>query len=111
MLDSNHPILSIAQPWNVAVPALIEHMQQAGLQVMRTFDLRETRSAVAACSCYDHRKQICDCQMVVLLVYADERQPASLIASGRNGKTSFSLEEYGGISNPALQDRIRRIFS
>lgn len=111
MLNQNRPILYLAQPWDDAVPYFVERMRQSGLQVLRTFDLNETRASDANCTCPNHETEKCDCQMVVLLVYGKENQPASLVAHGHNGQTWFSLVEFLGGTNARLEAQIRGIFT
>lgn len=111
MLNQNRPILFLQQPWVDAVPYFVKRMEQSGLQVIRTFDLHETRMSEIPCSCPNHGTAQCDCQMVVLLVYGKDNQPASLIAHGHNGQTWFSLVEFLGGTNPRLESQIRDVFS
>lgn len=66
-------------------------VKEAGLQVLRTFDLQLARQAHSDCPCPYHGTDPCDCQMVVLLVYEDQFQPISLVAHSSDGKTWFSL--------------------
>ncbi len=109
MLNQNRPILYVQQPWADAVPFFIDRMRQSGLQVMRTFDLHETRVGETTCTCPNHGTEKCDCQMVVLLVYGKDSQPASLVAHGHNGQTWFSLVEFMGAANARLEAQIRTI--
>ncbi len=110
-MNQNRPILYIQQPWDDAVPYFVERMQQSGLQVIRTFDLHETRVGEINCTCPNHGTEKCDCQMVVLLVYGKENQPASLVAHGHNGQTWFSMVEFLGGTNARLGAQIRGIFT
>lgn len=66
-------------------------LQQAGYQVIRSFDLNAARTAHGECSCPHHGTDMCDCQMVVLLVYGQEGPPATLTAHCRDGRTQFAL--------------------
>ncbi len=111
MLNQNRPILFVQQPWDDAVPFFVERMQQSGLQVIRTFDLHETRVDDTTCNCPHHGTDKCDCQMVVLLVYGKDNQPASLVAHGHNGQTWFSLVEFLGGTNARLEAQIRSAFA
>jgi hypothetical protein len=106
VLNQNRPILYVPQPCDEAVPFFVERMQQSGLQVVRTFDLHETRVGVTTCTCPNHGTEKCDCQMVVLLVYGKENTPASLVADGHNGQTWFSLVEFLGGTNARLEAQI-----
>lgn len=111
MLNQNRPIFYAKLPWDNAVPFFIERMRQSGLQVIRTFDLQETRAGEINCTCPNHGTEKCDCQMVVLLVYGKENQPASLVAHGHNGQTWFSLVEFMGGTNARLEAQIRGLFA
>ena len=110
MIGQNRPILCIRQPCENAVPLFVEHLQKSGFTVIQTFDLHETRVEVTACTCQNHGTEKCDCQMVVLLVYGKDTQPASLIAHGHTGQTWFSLVESLGSSNALLEAQICSAF-
>jgi hypothetical protein len=105
-MNQNRPILYLPQPCDTAIPYFMERMKQAGLYVIRTFDLHETRVDEIACSCPHHGTAQCDCQMVVLLVYGKDNQPASLVVHGHNGQTWFSLVEFLGSINTRLEAKI-----
>jgi hypothetical protein len=83
--------LILEQPCDEAITWVIDQVNGAGLQVLRTFDLQMARLAHSECPCPHHGTDQCDCQMVVLLVYADHYQPISLLAHSHDGKTWFSL--------------------
>jgi hypothetical protein len=63
----------------------------AGLRVVRSFDLRQVDGLPDDCDCPYHGTALCDCQMVVLLVYGEAATPATLVAHGRSGKTWLTL--------------------
>ena len=63
---------------------------------MQTFDLQTARLGPGDCACPHHGTGECDCQMVVLLVYGHEPQPAVLILHGNDGQTWLSLAEGPG---------------
>jgi hypothetical protein len=83
--------LSLEQPCNEAIAWAVSRVSGAGLQVLRTFDLQDARHTHIECPCPHHGTDSCDCQMVVLLVYADHYKPVSLVAHSYNSKTWFSL--------------------
>jgi hypothetical protein len=62
-----------------------------GLRVVRSFDLRQVDGLPDDCDCPYHGTGLCDCQMVVLLVYGEAATPATLVAHGRGGKTWLTL--------------------
>ena len=105
-MNQNRSILYLQQPCEDAVPYFVERMNQAGLHVIRTFDLHETRIDETACSCPHHGTAQCDCEMIVLLVYGKDNQPASLVVHGHNGQTWFSLVEFLGSTNARLEAQI-----
>ena len=66
--------------------------------MMETFDLHDARLGLADCPCPHHGTAACDCQMIVLLIYANGASPVTLILHGNDGQTWFSL-----VNNPAQQ--------
>jgi hypothetical protein len=90
-MNNNSPILTLDQPCDEAVDWLVGKVNQVGLSVMRTFDLQVARGAQVNCPCPHHGTELCDCQMVVLLVYAVDMLPVTLIAHGNNNHTWFSV--------------------
>ena len=90
MSDSS-PFLILEQPCDDAINWVARQIGNAGLQVVRTFDLHVARHTHANCPCPHHGTDQCDCQMVVLLVYGSDRQPVSIVAHGHNGQTWFSV--------------------
>lgn len=69
------------------VASLTETLEQGGLHVYRSFDLRTARSAGGGCTCPHHGTAECDCQMVVLLIYGPEAQPSTLVLHGHDQHT------------------------
>lgn len=90
-MSDAYPFLILEQSCNEAIAWITRQVSGAGLQVMRTFDLQIARHDPADCPCPHHGTDQCDCQMVVLLVYADSYRPISLVAHSHDGKTWFSL--------------------
>jgi hypothetical protein len=90
-MSDAYPFLILDQPCNEAIAWITRQVSGAGLQLMRTFDLQVARHDPADCPCPHHGTDQCDCQMVVLLVYADSYRPISLVAHSYDGKTWFSL--------------------
>jgi hypothetical protein len=71
-----------------------EQLATAKLRAVQTFDLHSARHALADCPCPHHGTEQCDCQMVVLLVYTNAAEPATLILHGNDGRTWISLVEH-----------------
>jgi hypothetical protein len=68
-----------------------EKLTQAGLRVVPTFDLQIARLAHPECECPNHGTEQCSCQMVILLVYGKQQDPATLVMHGQDGKTWISM--------------------
>jgi len=108
MIDS-YPFLILEQPCDEAIAWITRQVNGAGLQIMRTFDLQAARHDPADCPCPHHGTDQCDCQMVVLLVYGDDRQPVTLVAHSHDGKTWFSLVDTPQQrADPRLEATIRQ---
>ena len=107
MSDSS-PLLILEQPCDDAIDWVARQIGSVGLLVVRTFDLSVARHAHAGCPCPHHGTEQCDCQMVILLVYASECQPVSIVAHGYNGQTWFSVVDTPQQrANPRLEAAIR----
>ena len=87
------PFLSLNCPADRSLVWLKERLTTANLRVMQTFDLDTARHSLDDCSCPHHGTDQCGCQMVVLLVYANLAEPATLILHGNDGQTWISLVE------------------
>jgi hypothetical protein len=105
-------LISVAsQPCSVIVPIWEDWLKQAGLFVMRTFDIQESRlPAASPCSCIHHGTAQCDCQMVILLVYSQLGAPVSLLAHGSHGQTWLSFASVFEAGSNALESDIRELF-
>ena len=68
-------------------------LEGAALRVTPTFDLRSARAVSSTCACPYHGTEVCDCQMVVLLVYHGQRPPATVVLHGHQGRTWMVLAE------------------
>ncbi len=87
------PFLSLNCPCDESLVRLKERLATANLRVVQTFDLHSARHSLEDCPCPHHGTDQCDCQLVVLLVYASAAEPVTLILHGNNGQTWFSLVE------------------
>jgi len=101
--------LILEQPCDEAMAWVVRQVSGAGLQILRTFDLQVARIAHTECPCPHHGTDHCDCQMVVLLVYADNYQPISLVAHSHDDKTWLSLVDTPQQrADPRLETAIRQ---
>jgi hypothetical protein len=90
-MNQANPLLSIPKSCEAALPHVLDALQLAGLQTVRSFDLKVARSLHSDCICPNHGTEKCDCQLVVVLVYGHDSPPATLIAHGRDRQTQFHL--------------------
>ena len=74
-----------------AIEASIRRLEQSGLKVVRSLDLKVARAAHVGCTCPHHGTEQCDCQMVVLLVYGQDGPPVTLVVHGHDGQTHIAL--------------------
>jgi hypothetical protein len=109
-MSGNTAFLKLDIPCNEAVDWVSHRLSQAGLEVLRTFDLQVARPVMKDCPCPHHGTDQCDCQMVVLLVYPASKQPVSMIAHGYNGQTWFSVVDTPQQrADPDLEAIIQRV--
>ncbi len=91
---------------------LIATLQDAGLHVMVSFDSRHTRVKQQEFLCPHHGTDICNCHIVVLLVYDTEGYPATLIAYGQDDEIWVSLTYPPGLRPSfSLQNQIKAILT
>jgi hypothetical protein len=93
VLMSFSPFLIVEQNCDTALQWANQRLSEAGLRTMQTFDLHDARTGSHDCSCPHHGTEQCDCQMVVLLVYGNGKEPETLILHGSDGKTWLSLAQ------------------
>ena len=86
-------ILTLNYSCDDAMITSSQSLRQNGFRVLQTFDLHNTAHVLEECPCPHHTTSDCDCQMVVLLVYGEAAQPATLILHGNNGKTWVSAPD------------------
>ncbi len=87
-------LITLECPYGEALRWITETLKNAHLQVATSFDLRIARSAYPDFSCPHHGPADCDCQIVMLLVYGPDDQPATLVVHGSDGRTWLSLTDF-----------------
>ena len=104
------PFLALNQSHDQAEAWVKEKLTGAGFRVVPTFDLQVARSAHPACLCPHHGTDECNCQLVFLLVYGKQADPATLVIHGQDGQTWISLATptYAG-SRQNLESSVRHI--
>lgn len=90
------PLLSVSRTCSQIADRLKSELPQNGLKVLQTFDLQDVRFYVDGCSCPHHGTQECDCDMIVLLIYGNDREPITLVLHGCDGQTqvAFATEQH-----------------
>jgi hypothetical protein len=86
-------LLTTSLDSEAAVAKVIQRLSDDGLQVVRSFDLKNARLSHTHCVCPYHGTEQCDCQMIVLLVYEQQGQPLTMVVHSRNGQTHIELVE------------------
>lgn len=90
-MSSLLPFLTVNQTCEQVDKSVRATLTSAGMQIVQTFDLQIARLAHPDCSCPHHGTEQCSCQLVVLLVYGKQQDPATLVLHGQDGKTWISL--------------------
>lgn len=108
MSDSN-PILILEIPCSNAISWVVGQIKQADLRVVLTFELPAASNKRTDFLNSEQVKDPCDCQIVVMLVYGESEQPASLVAHSHNGRTWFTLVDTPQQrADPRLENVIRQ---
>lgn len=101
------PLLILENGREHPVQQVIEKLHKVGLRVSTSFDSRHTRREAANILCPHHGTAVCNCHMVVLLVYETEGHPATLIGYGQDDEFWVSLTYPPGLRPSAtLQSQI-----
>jgi hypothetical protein len=87
------PFLSIDCSCDQILQTTKAKLSQAGLSAVQTFNLTTARLGLHDCGCPNHGTEACDCQMIVLLVYGEVPEPATLILHGNDGQTWISIAD------------------
>ena len=104
------PFLSITSPCEETLQVTRAKLSEAGLSTVQTFNLKTARLGLHDCCCPNHGTGACDCQMIILLVYGEISEPATLVLHGYNGQTWVSIPESAVQQGEAkLVGRIRNV--
>ena len=99
------PLLKLSCIGDEAVSRVKHVLNDTGLQVLVSFDSHHVREGAVPAACPHHGTANCDCQIVILLVYDEDGQPATLMAHGQDGETWVSLAVAPGQRPPARLER------
>ncbi len=100
--------LTVDMACDEALQMAKQKLSQAGLRALQTFDLHAARHPLRDIPCPNHGAAECDCQMVILMVYGETPEPATLILCGNDGQTWFSIAD--GLSQQVDKAMIARIY-
>lgn len=104
------PLLVLDQTCEQVLAWINGKLSDANFRLVKTFDLHVARQAHPNCPCPQHGTDDCNCQMIVVLVYGNQGDPATLIIHGQEGRAWLSLAiPVDGHSNQHLEVAIRRI--
>ena len=107
-MSAFNPYLTLPQSFHDVFTWTTQQLKQVGLQVEQTFDLQVARVSHVGCTCPHHGTEQCSCQMVVLLIRDESRDPLTLILHGNDGHTNLCIVNLTGRrSNPNLDTTIR----
>lgn len=104
------PFLVFEKTCSQVLTLVNEKLTGAGFRIVQTFNLQTARLAHLECQCPHHGTSDCNCQMVILLVYGKQEDPATLIIHSQDEKTGVSFSGPG--SDHATQNlgsAIRRV--
>jgi hypothetical protein len=107
-MSALNPYLTLTQPFSDVLAWTTQQLNMLGLQIEQTFDLQVARMPHVGCTCPYHGTEQCSCQMVVLLIREEGKDPLTLILHGNDGQTNLSIVNLTGKhSNPDLDATIR----
>jgi hypothetical protein len=90
------PFLVLDRSYDQVLVWVKQKLAGAGFRVLKTFDLQVARLAHPECPCPHHETDDCDCQMIVLLVYGKQEDPATLVIHGMDSRSWVSLSGPAG---------------
>ena len=103
------PFLVLDQTCDQVLVWVSQQLTSASFRVVQTFDLQVARLAHPDCPCPHHGTNACNCQMVVLLIYGTQDDPATLVIHGQDGRSWVSLAgPVGKRFNQHLEVVVRR---
>ncbi len=112
MMNQINSILTLPLNCDSSVELICKIFMDSSLRVTRSFDLKSACSAFSNNICQVHGDGTCDCQLVVLLVYNQERLPVSVVLHGHNGKTQLGFaDDLGHAAPPNLLKLLQRLLS
>lgn len=107
-MSALNPYMTLTYPFSDVLAWTTRQLSKVGLQIEQTFDLQVARLSHVGCPCPHHGTDRCSCQMVVLLIRGDSKDPLTLILHGNDGQTNLSIvNNTGKRPNTNLNETIR----
>lgn len=92
MNSGRKPLFVLEQDCQVITSRLIQEIEKAGMQTMRSFDLDVLRSSSNEFCCPIHGTSSCTCQFVILLILRRDFGSLTVILEGVDQRTSVYLD-------------------
>jgi hypothetical protein len=104
-------LISFSSNHETVIPKISQQLISQGMVVIQSFDLQVAKSIHTGCTCPHHGTKLCDCQIVVLLVYDENEGPVSLIVHSQDGRTYLSMMEIPDTEKDGtLEDKVFKAF-
>lgn len=101
-------LLKLEMDCEAVILLIGRRLSRLGIRVVRSFDLQSACASFPDLTCPHHGNAPCDCQMVVLLVYAQTGAPASIVVHSHRSQTEVGLVDSPDQKpNPELVESIR----
>ena len=84
-------IKNMRRDCQTSVHDVSECLQNGGYQVLQVFNLQVARATQPSSCCPIHGMEQCDCQLVIFLVYAGDKQSVTLMVYGNDCETSVEI--------------------
>ncbi|MDX1413760.1 MAG: hypothetical protein R3293_06185 [Candidatus Promineifilaceae bacterium] len=106
------PLLNLDCDCDEAAVKVIDALVNANLRVVTSFDSQHTCEPGNRAPCPHHGTAVCDCRIIILLIYEATSHPATLLAHGQDGETWVSLATAAGQRpTTGLENKIRLALS
>lgn len=101
------PLVILKNDHNNILQEVINLLENEGLRVITSFDSQTTRRDKTSVYCPHHSGAVCNCHIMVMLVYETDGYPATLTAYGQDDEYWISLTFPPGLRPSAtLQTQI-----
>lgn len=110
------PVFVLDQECQVIMNRVMQEVEKAGMQIMRSFDLDVLRSSSKGFCCPIHGTNPCTCHLVILLILRHHFGSLTLILEGIDQQTSVYLDLGQGLTedeeqvDPSLTNALTRAF-